>query len=187
MPLIFPGNPNDGDTYEPGSGAKYVWNAATNSWEWDFFNLGGAKAPVARCNGPYSASLGSPITFSSGGSYDRDSYIAAYDWDFGDGSAHSDQPNPSHTYSATGQFTVTLVVTDNTGLTASDSTTSTVSEVGGTPPIAVLAGPVFSEPSVPVSFDASGSSDPDGTMVKYDWDGGDTTTSLDAGATPSHT
>lgn len=187
MPLNFPGNPNDGDTHEPGTGAKYVWSAARKSWEWDFFNLGGAKAPVARANGPYSGAINAPITFSSGGSIDRDSYIATYDWDFGDGSPHSSAKNPSHTYTASGSFTVTLVVTDNTGLTSTDTTSAVITEAGGVPPNAVLAGPVFGEPSVGISFNASGSNDPDGTIVKYDWDWGDTQQSLDAGATPSHT
>ena len=35
----------------------------------------------------------------------------AYDWDFGDGSAHSSQQNPSHTYSANGSYSWTLTVT----------------------------------------------------------------------------
>lgn len=40
----------------------------------------------------------------------------AYQWNFGDG-ATSELANPSHTYSASGNFTVTLVVTNSTGCT----------------------------------------------------------------------
>ena len=38
---------------------------------------------------------------------------------------------------------------------------------------------------VALNFDGSGSSDPDGTIVAYDWDFGDGTTGT--GATPTHT
>src|SRR5262249_16019220 len=31
-----------------------------------------------------------------------------YDWDFGDGSAHSSQPNPKHIYTAVGTYTWTI-------------------------------------------------------------------------------
>jgi hypothetical protein len=37
-----------------------------------------------------------------------------------------------------------------------------------------------------VSFDGSASSDPDGTVARYDWDFGDGQTLADGGATPSH-
>jgi PKD repeat protein len=36
--------------------------------------------------------------------------ITAWDWNFGDGSAHSSVQNPSHTYTSAGDFTVTLTV-----------------------------------------------------------------------------
>jgi DNA-binding beta-propeller fold protein YncE len=43
-------------------------------------------------------------------------------------------------------------------------------------------------PRGPVAaFDGSGSTDPDGTVARYDWDFGDGTTAANGGATPSHT
>jgi hypothetical protein len=36
---------------------------------------------------------------------------SAWDWDFGDGSAHSDDQNPTHTFAAGGSFLVTLTAT----------------------------------------------------------------------------
>jgi len=42
--------------------------------------------------------------------------IVSWDWDFGDG-ATSSQRNPSHTYTNTGFYTVTLTVTSSTGCT----------------------------------------------------------------------
>ena len=38
---------------------------------------------------------------------------AATDWDFGDGSAHSSEPSPSHTYAAPGVYTWTFTATAN--------------------------------------------------------------------------
>ncbi len=46
--------------------------------------------------------------------------IVGWAWDFGDGSASSEQ-NPTHTYAAAGQYTVTLTVTDDAGQTATAS------------------------------------------------------------------
>jgi len=45
--------------------------------------------------------------------------ILTYDWNFGDGSMHSSVINPSHTYSASGTFRVTLTVYSDSGCTKS--------------------------------------------------------------------
>src|SRR6185312_12325585 len=37
--------------------------------------------------------------------------ISSWDWNFGDGSAHSSAQNPSHTYNNAGDYTATLTVT----------------------------------------------------------------------------
>ena len=47
-------------------------------------------------------------------STDNDGSIATYAWTFGDGGTSSD-PSPSHSYSAGGEFMVTVVVTDDAG------------------------------------------------------------------------
>ncbi|MCO7225580.1 PKD domain-containing protein [Pleionea sp. CnH1-48] len=61
-------------------------------------------------------------------SSDSDGSIASWSWSFGDGST-SNQANPSHTFNAAGSYDVTLEVTDNDGLT--DSNTQTVSVIDG--------------------------------------------------------
>lgn len=41
--------------------------------------------------------------------------IIAYDWDFGDGTAHSIASDPVHCYTATGDYDVTVEITDSAG------------------------------------------------------------------------
>ena len=52
-------------------------------------------------------------------------------------------------------------------------------------PTADAGGPYNGTEGQAVQFDGTGSSDPDGTIVSYDWDFGDGNTGT--GATPSHT
>ena len=51
--------------------------------------------------------------------------IVAWSWDFGDGTQCTKQ-NPTHAYTKSGEYTVTLTVTDNDQLTATASKTITV-------------------------------------------------------------
>ncbi len=53
-------------------------------------------------------------SFNSDGSSDSDGHIVSYLWNFGDGGA-STLENPSRTYNKSGEFSVTLTVTDNDG------------------------------------------------------------------------
>lgn len=65
------------------------------------------------------------VNFSAAGSSDPDGSIVAYDWSFGDGSSATGA-TVSHVYGTAGSFTATLKVTDNSGLTATKSTSITV-------------------------------------------------------------
>lgn len=79
--------------------------------------------PLANAGGYYTVTLGDPVQFSSIGSYDPDEgdFISSYYWDFNDGT-NSTEANPIHIYSLTGNYTITLTVTDNGGLSNTDST-----------------------------------------------------------------
>ncbi|MCB9230712.1 MAG: PKD domain-containing protein [Bacteroidia bacterium] len=63
-------------------------------------------APLAACNPPLNVNFNNN---SSGGAAPL-----SYQWDFGDGNTSTAQ-NPTHTYNATGSFTVTLITTDVNG------------------------------------------------------------------------
>jgi len=74
--------------------------------------------PVAEAGPDKTALIKEMVQFDGGSSKDPDGYIAAYAWDFGDGSAAGF--SVTHAYTQSGQFTVTLRVTDNEGATAAD-------------------------------------------------------------------
>ncbi len=59
-------------------------------------------------------------------STDPDGQIVSWEWDFGDGSATVRQQSPRHSYLSAGLYTVRLTVTDNEGLTDTDTTIATV-------------------------------------------------------------
>ncbi|VVB59527.1 Concanavalin A-like lectin/glucanases superfamily protein [uncultured archaeon] len=84
------------------------------------------EPPVADPNGPYTGNCGELILFDGSGSYDPDGTIVSYEWDFGDGNTGSGV-NPSHTYASGGVYTVTLLVTDDDGLTDTEVTTADIS------------------------------------------------------------
>ena len=119
-------------------------------------------------------------------SYDPDGSIQSYEWDFGDVSDNSFNSDPAHTYYAPGNYTATLTVVDNDGLSDSDTVSITVENKA---PIAMASADVTSGTApLTVNFDSIGSNDPDapyGMITDYSWDFGDGVSSNTANA--SHT
>ncbi len=103
--------------------------------------IGDNRPPIAIASSDKTSGL-TPLTvnFSSAGSGDPDAGQAVtYDWDFGDGTAHSATANPSHQYTTNGNRTATLTVTDPFFLTAQ----STIAiQVGNSAPVATISAPV---------------------------------------------
>ncbi|MFH0907028.1 MAG: S8 family serine peptidase [bacterium] len=75
--------------------------------------------PFADAGPDQTAYVGDVVNFDGSASFDPDGTIVSYDWDFGDGTS-ANAVTVSHSYAAVGIYTVTLVVTDNNGLTAQD-------------------------------------------------------------------
>jgi PKD repeat protein len=89
--------------------------------------------------------------------------IKTYAWDFGDGATASG-PSVTHTYASPGTYAVRLTITDSAGSTASTVQTFAVqSQSTNRPPVPQLS---VSANGLTVTVDATGSTDPDGTLVK---------------------
>jgi uncharacterized repeat protein (TIGR01451 family) len=106
--------------------------------------------PVADANGPYTANEGNDftVTLDGSGSYDPDGNIKSYEWDF-DGDGTYDWTSTStgittHTYTPTEHsydINVKLRVTDNNGLTDTDTSVVHVVSHDDDPPIVQLEYP----------------------------------------------
>ncbi len=152
-----------------------------------------ASITVPGAGTPPTSNVGIEVTFDGSGSTDIDGTIFSYVWDFGDGTIRPpvliDGPIITHTFTTAGIYTVSLVIVDDLG--ASDRTTVsiTIVDAANQPPVAVItAPPTAGTVGAALSFDGSGSSDPDaavGDILGYAWDFGDGGTSTLA--TPTYT
>ena len=112
------------------------------------------------------------VTLDGSGSSDPDGFIGSHEWREG-GVVIGTGVSPSISFGV-GVHTVELTVTDDDGATATDTVQITVEEPPDQPPSAdagddqtvVDADGTGAES---VTLDGSGSSDPDGTIVSYQW------------------
>jgi len=100
------------------------------------------ETPVADANGPYTGIVGDSVHFDGSDSYDPDGTIISYNWDFGDGHIGTGV-KPSHKYSSSGTYDITLTVTDDDGLTDTNDTTVVITH--GNPPSVQLIYPTGGE------------------------------------------
>jgi len=159
--IRFKGGTETGDTFQ-------------DSWEIDCALLHTwGVAPTANFSyTPEYPYTGETVTFDASDSYDPDGSIVSHFWDFGDGTNGTDEVT-NHFYTDDGNYTVFLTVTDNDGL--SDTTSADII-VLNRPPVATFtesAENVYTDETI--TFNASESYDPDGTIASYYWDFGDGT------------
>lgn len=126
-----------------------------------------------------SGQLPFTVKFDASGSTDSDGTIIDYEWDLdGNGTyneagaeaaAHGQSKPAPYIYDAAGLYNVRVRVTDNDMRT--DRAQLVVSVGTSVPPLAVLQADVTSGfKPLAVNFDASASTDSDGTIEDYEWD-----------------
>lgn len=146
----------------------------------------GNQPPVAKAGGNRSAHVAESVVFDAAASTDADGRVAAYAWDFGDGSTAATS-RATHAYPEAGSYLVKLTVTDDKGAIGQDIALVSVGAQaqGNQAPIARAGSDVHANVGQKVVFNAAGSTDPDGTIVAYQWDFGDGDTA--AGLSSAHT
>lgn len=151
-------------------------------------------APTASLSAtPLTGTAPLPVSFDASASTDTEGDVLSYTFNFGDGSAAVSQPGAtvSHTYTAAGSYTASVVVQDSHGATGSVTVSVAVTAAGGNhaPTAALSASATSGETPLPVDFDASASTDADGDAIsEYRFDFGDGSAAV-AQASPkiSHT
>jgi PKD repeat protein len=116
-------------------------------------------------------------------SFDPDGTVVKWEWDFGDNTPTSTRTinrtetvingNTSYTYSADGTYPVKLTVTDNLGRKSTEFMDDV--NIVNTAPTARFTPTVRLAPEVRTVDFVDESFDPDGTVVKWEWDFGDNT------------
>ncbi len=126
--------------------------------------------PQAAFTAPAEVCLGAPAVFNSSTSTAPGSTVTQWSWTFGDGNTSNAQ-NPSHTYAATGSYTVTLNVTSAAGCQTVNNVATKTVIVTALPQASFTTSPsrcanqniTFTNTSVPNG----------GTLIKWTWNFGD--------------
>jgi PKD repeat protein len=144
------------------------------------------KAPIAIFTiSPTSPQAYDPITFNASGSYDPNGYVVGYIWDFGDGNVTTTTtPITTHYYAIIGNYSIVLVVSDNSGYT--DSATRILTVTPHPPHADFSYSPDFPKIGENVSFNASQSYDIDGSIISYNWNFGDGNLTIATNPTITH-
>ncbi|MDD5438679.1 MAG: PKD domain-containing protein [Candidatus Omnitrophica bacterium] len=123
------------------------------------------KGVVVKCN---------KFTFDGTSSKDPNGDKLTYLWDFGDGTTSTD-PVVTHVYAKGGDYKISLMVKDASGLPCDSASTTQMLKVN-TPPHAVFNGPDALCLGDTVTYDASGTTDDTPGNLTYKWNFGDGTT-----------
>ena len=147
--------------------------------------------PIANAGPDKDGVVGAPVSLDGSGSSDPNGDTLTYQWSIGSApsgsSATISDPTsvtPAFTPDLPGTYTIQLVVHDGWLNSAPDTVRIEVIRPNQNP-IANPGGPYAGFIGIPVQFNGSGSSDPDGDPITYSWNFGDGTTG--SGVSPTHT
>lgn len=109
------------------------------------------------------------VSFDASGSLEPNGAIVDYKWDFnGDGVTDSAGKQVTYIYKEMGSFNASLTIVNAQGKTAKAALV--VKALSQGLKARVVADPIEGVAPLTVTFDASGSSYPDGQIVSYEWD-----------------
>jgi hypothetical protein len=122
-------------------------NAANSSWSEPLIVIVSQvpfdnNSPTVTFVVPSNVTSNHTMLFNASGCTDPDGVIISYLWDFGDGSQGTGE-TPTHVYHSPGYYTVTLTVTDSSGLTSSISQLVIVTEQALGPTTGAVASPPY--------------------------------------------
>jgi PKD repeat protein len=155
-----------------------------NVTSFSYFTVMARPAPP---NAPPSAKLtlpgtpfrsGAILTFSSSGSLDPEGQLVKLSWNFGDNTPVVVQNQPgatTHIYASTGSFDVSLTAEDAKGAVNTVISRITLDSTNAPPIASFVPGSTSTVLGATVNFNPGGSSDPDGSLVRFDWEFGDGT------------
>ena len=97
-----------------------------------------SKPPTASTGGTYTGQAGTAVSFNGSASTDPQGQALSFAWSFGDG-ASGTGGSPVHAYATAGTYTVSLMVTDTSGL--SSPTVTTTASITAAPDFGLSASP----------------------------------------------
>ncbi len=120
------------------------------------------------------------VTLDSSESSDEDGRIVNYKWLASDGQTSSDRA-PKFTFKAPGNYTITLITTDNDGLTTQSDPVEVhvaVPQIQFAPVAKFSVTPQSGVAPLKVTLDGSASTDADGSIISYQWTASDGQTAI---------
>ena len=141
------------------------------------------QPPIAKITGPNNAYANETLVFYASKSYDPDGNIVEYRWDFEDDGIFDTNWTEDtliiHSYSTPGNYTIILQVKDDDGAPAITSHKINIVQLifPLKLPIPEINGPYYGYTNENITFNSTGTYDPDGIIINYTWDFGDNCTS----------